>query len=163
MGGEAWRSVVKPAKNVEKKAQNSGWLKAGKGALFGVRKVKVEYHILSGGRGAPCLFKLGNHAGGAPTLHGWVEIKLEEMLESDYVDRSLVVGAKGLYAGRHNNVNPRLEHRLQISESDFFVNRRQKKPEAPSSLGHNLPPTFPKGSLNCENDRIRRILVKIFD
>jgi hypothetical protein len=162
MSGAAWLSAVKPAKTVGELTQNSGWVKAGKGASPERGKVKVGCHILSGGKRV-FLFQLGNHAGGAPTLHGWVEIELEEVLEGDHVDRSLVVGAKCLYTSRHNNVNPRLEHSLQIAESDFFIYRGQRKSEAPSSLSHNLPPTFPKGSLDRKNDRMRGILVKIFD
>jgi hypothetical protein len=106
---------------------------------------------------------LGNNAGSAPTLHRWIEMELEEVFEGYYVNSSLVVRTNSLDAGWHNNVDPRLEHRLQITQRDSLAYRRQKKAEAAGALGYDLTPALSKSSFDGENDRVRRILPKVME
>jgi hypothetical protein len=77
---------------------------------------------------------LGNNAGSAPTLHRWIEMELEEVFEGYYVNSSLVVRTNSLDAGWHNNVDPRLEHRLQSRSAipSPIVARKKPRPRVPS-------------------------------
>jgi len=110
-----------------------------------------------------CAAHLGDDASRAPTFHRWVEIELEKVFEGYYVDRGLVVRTNCLDASGDNDVDSGFEHRLQVASGDFFVYGCEVKAETPSSFRHDLPPAFPERSLDRENDRARRIFLKVFD
>jgi hypothetical protein len=85
------------------------------------------------------------------------------MFEGNYVDCSFVIGTKRLYAGGYYNVNPRLQHSLQIAHCDSLVDRGQKKAEASSTLGYDLAPSFSERSLDGENDGVGRVPAEMLD
>jgi hypothetical protein len=110
-----------------------------------------------------CGAMLVHHSGCAPSLHSWVEVKLEEMFEGDDVDRSFIVGAQGLDAGGHDDVNPRLKHGFQIADCNSFVYRSEEKAKPTRALGHDLAPAFPESSLDRENNSVGRIPAEMLD
>jgi hypothetical protein len=85
---------------------------------------------------------LFHHSRRTPTLHGWIEMKLKKVFKCYDVDRSLIVGTKRLYAGWHDDVNPRLKHGFQISYCNSFIYRGEKKAKPPRTLGHDLASAF---------------------
>ena len=104
-----------------------------------------------------------HHSRRTPALHGWIEVKLKEVFEGDYVDCGLIVGTERLYARWYDDVNPRLKHGLQIAHRNSFIDRGEEKPKPPRALGHDLAPAFPKRSLDREDNRVRRIPVEVLD
>jgi len=104
-----------------------------------------------------------HHSRRTPALHGWIEVKLKEVFEGDYVDRSLVVGTKRLYAGWYDDVNPRLKHGFQISLRNSFIYCGEKKAKSPRALGDDLAPAFSESPLDREDNRIRRIPAEVLN
>ena len=61
------------------------------------------------------------HPGRSPSLHGWIEVVLEEVFEGYDVYRSLIVGADGFYTSGNDDVNPRLKHGIEITHCNLLV------------------------------------------
>lgn len=106
---------------------------------------------------------LVHHSGCAPSLHGWVEVKLKEMFKGDDVHRSFIVGAQGLDAGGHDDVNPGLKHGFQIAYCNSFVYRGEVEAEAPGAFGNDLTPAFSQGSFDRENNRVGRVPAEVLN
>ncbi len=85
------------------------------------------------------------------------------MFEGYHVHSGFIVWTKRLYAGRHNDVNPRLKHCFKIPQSNSFVNRGEEKAEAPCTLGYDLTPALSEGPFYSEDDCVRRIPPKVLD
>jgi hypothetical protein len=90
-------------------------------------------------------------------------MKLKKVFECYDVDRGLIVGTKRLYAGWHDDVNPRLKHGFQIPYCNSFIDSGEKKAKSPRTLGHDLAPAFSERSLDRENNRVRRIPAEVLD
>ena len=87
-----------------------------------------------------------------PPVHGRIKMEPKEMFESYYIDRCFIVCPDRFDPGGHDDINARLEHCFQIPDCDSLIDSCQKKSQAASAFGYNLPPSLPQCPLDRKND-----------